>query len=182
MIWIGTSGYSFDDWSGVFYPPDLPRGKRLDHYVQHFRTVEVNSTYYRLPHPAVLHQMEKKTPVGFRFIVKLNQDATHKKTTDPEHYRAFLDVIRPLEEAGKFYGALAQFPWGFKRTAGNRDHLLRIRDGMDGRPVFVEFRHDSWACDETFHELRAEGLGYCAVDEPELRGLFPRHDPVDFFQ
>lgn len=173
MIWIGTSGYSFDDWSETFYPPDLPRGERLVHYATRFRTVEVNSTYYRLPHPVVLRQMERKTPAGFRFLVKLHQDVTHKRTDDPDHYRQFLECIAPLEETGKFYGALAQFPWGFQRTGANIDHLRRMRERMGERPVFVEFRHDSWAREETFAELQEEGLGLCSVDEPRLRGLFP---------
>ena len=173
MIWVGTSGYSFDDWHGVFYPPALPRGDRLSHYARHFSVVEVNSTYYRLPHPVVLRQMERKTPEGFRFIVKMHQDVTHKRARDPSLFRSFLDVIAPLEEVGKFYGALAQFPWAFRRTAENLEHLGTIRDCMEGRPVFVEFRHDSWAREESFRCLRSLGLGFCVVDEPRLPGLFP---------
>jgi uncharacterized protein YecE (DUF72 family) len=173
MIFVGTSGYSFDDWQGVFYPPGLPRGQRLNFYTRHFPAVEVNSTYYRLPHPMVLRQMERKTPDGFRFLVKLNQEVTHRGCSTPEHFHTFLDAISPLEEVGKFYGALAQFPWGFKRTPRNIEHLGRIRERMGERPVFVEFRHDSWACEETFALLKDLGLGFCAVDEPKLRGLFP---------
>ena len=173
MIRIGTSGYSFDDWHPSFYPPDLPKGKRLDFYASRFRCVEVNSTYYRLPHPAVMHQMEKKTDRDFRFFVKLNQQVTHKGIAEEEHFRAFLDVIAPLEDSGKFCGALAQFPWAFRRTRDNIEHLRRIREHMTGRHLFVEFRHDSWAKEETFSELRELDLGFCAVDEPNLRGLFP---------
>ena len=173
MIWIGTSGYSFDDWQLSFYPPGLKRGQRLNHYVRHFRTVEVNSTYYRLPNPIVLRQMERKTPADFRFLVKLNQAVTHKGVSDPDHFRTYLKAIEPLEDVGKFYGSLAQFPWAFRRTPRAVDHLRAIKDRMGDRPVFAEFRHDSWACDETFAELRELGLGFCAVDEPRLRGLFP---------
>ena len=173
MIWIGTSGYSFDDWHLSFYPPGLKRGQRLNYYVRHFKTVEVNSTYYRLPNPIVLRQMERKTPSGFRFLVKLNQAVTHKGVSDSDHFRTFLEVIEPLEEEGKFHGALAQFPWAFRRTPQNTDHLRRIKDHLGDRPIFVEFRHDSWARDETFDELRKHGIGFCAVDEPRLRGLFP---------
>jgi uncharacterized protein YecE (DUF72 family) len=173
MIWIGTSGYSFDDWHGPVYPMDLPKGERLNFYTRLFKAVEVNSTYYRLPHPAVFHQMERKTPEGFRFLVKLHQDVTHRNAQEPEHYRAFLDLLRPLEEAGKFHGALAQFPWAFRRTPQNLDHLRVIGDRMEGRCTFVEFRHDSWAREETFQDLRDAGLGFCSVDEPRLKGLFP---------
>ncbi len=173
MIWIGTSGYSFDDWHGVFYPPDLPKGKRLDHYVRHFRTVEINSTYYRMPHPAVMAQIVRKVPDGFRFMVKMHQDVTHRNVSDPAHFKAYLDLLAPFEERGTFHGALAQFPWGFRRSPQNRDHLRRIRDSMGARPVFVEFRNDSWAHEDTFRDLKGLDLGFCVVDEPRLNGLFP---------
>ena len=173
MIWIGTSGYSFDDWHGPFYPPDLPKGKRLDCYVRSFRTVEINSTYYRLPHPAVMFQIVRKTPEGFRFMVKMHQDVTHRSVSDPSHFKTYLEVLGPFEEAGKFHGALAQFPWSFRCTPGNVDHLRRIRERMGERPVFVELRNDTWARDETFEELGRLKLGFCVVDEPKLKGLFP---------
>lgn len=173
MIWIGTSGYSFDDWTGSFYPPGTPSGERLNYYAKQFRTVEVNSTYYRLPHPIVLRKMEQKTPDGFRFMVKVHQDVTHKRILAPESVRAFLDLLSPLEEAGKFQGALAQFPWAFKCDSAALLHLEALREAMGERPVFVEFRHNSWAREETFDALQKLGLGFCAVDEPRLPGLFP---------
>ncbi len=64
-IIVGTSGYSFDDWEGEFYPPGLPKGKRLDYYKDHFNAVEINSTYYRIPHPAVFYNMAKKVDGNF---------------------------------------------------------------------------------------------------------------------
>jgi uncharacterized protein YecE (DUF72 family) len=173
MIRIGTSGYSFDDWHGPFYPPGLARGKRLDFYVRYFRAVEINSTYYRMPHPAVMFQIVKKAPEEFRFMVKLHQDVTHKNLSDPSHFDAYFQVLRPFEEAGKFHGALAQFPWSFQRSRDNVDHLRRIRERMGERPVYVEFRHESWAREETFQELRDQHLGFCVVDEPRMKGLFP---------
>lgn len=173
MIWIGTSGYSFDDWGGTFYPRGVKPGERLNYYATRFKAVEVNSTYYRLPPPVVLAQMERKTPPGFRFVVKMHQDVTHKRSADDAHFRSFLDVIRPLEDAGKFYGALAQFPFSFRCTRAAVGHLDMIRERMGDRPVFVEFRHDSWAREGTFEHLRKSGLGFCVVDEPRLSGLFP---------
>src|SRR5205823_667763 len=88
-ILIGTSGYSFADWVGPFYPPGTARGDFLDYYSGQFDAVEVNSTYYRIPHPRVIEQMEKKTPPGFHFMVKLNRAMTHDGSRDPELYRVF---------------------------------------------------------------------------------------------
>lgn len=79
-IRIGTSGYSFEDWRGEFYPTDVVKGKMLDHYVKFFRTVEINSTYYRIPHPAVMAKIAKKAPDGFDFMVKVPQSFTHRRT------------------------------------------------------------------------------------------------------
>jgi uncharacterized protein YecE (DUF72 family) len=172
-ILIGTSGYSFADWVGPFYPAGMKSGDFLGFYAQHFDAVEVNSTYYRIPHPRVLDQMEKKTPRGFRFVVKLNQAMTHEGSRDPALYRDFLAVLEPLKRAEKYDGVLAQFPWGFKRTDENRRHLEALRGLLPDEPLFVEFRHDSWLTPQLEPSLRRHRIGYCAVDEPSLPGLVP---------
>src|SRR5437773_625369 len=123
MILIGTSGYSFPDWVGPFYPLGTDRGKMLDHYVQHFPTVEVNATYYRIPPPSTLHAMERKTPPGFEFVVKAHHDMTHKRSLDDEIYQAFARSVDPLLQAGKLSGVLAQFPYAFRRTRENEKFL-----------------------------------------------------------
>jgi len=173
VIRIGTSGYSFDDWVGAFYPPGTRKGDMLGYYARQFDTVEVNSTYYRIPHPIVLRKMEEKTGEGFEFVIKANQEMTHKASRDPEIYRQFREVLEPMKEAGKFSGVLFQFPWGFKNTAETRAHLAFLGDAFPEEPLFVEFRHDSWIQEEMFDFLRQKGLGYCSVDEPDLRGLVP---------
>jgi uncharacterized protein YecE (DUF72 family) len=98
---------------------------------------------------------------------------THEGAEDPALYGTFLEAIRPLADAGKFDGLLAQFPWGFKRTPGNEAHLERMRERLGGENLFVEFRHASWAADDLESWLAARGLGYCVVDEPALEGLMP---------
>ena len=172
-ILVGTSGYSFADWVGPFYPEGMRSGDFLSFYAEHFDTVEVNSTYYRIPHPRVLDQMERKTPPGFRFVVKLNQAMTHQASRDPALYHEFLAALEPLKRAEKYDGLLAQFPWGFKRTDANRRHLETLRGLLPGEPLFVEFRHDSWLTPQLEPSLRAHRMGYCVVDEPQLPGLLP---------
>ncbi|KPJ61265.1 MAG: hypothetical protein AMJ46_02930 [Latescibacteria bacterium DG_63] len=173
MIRIGTSGYSFDDWIGNFYPPGIRKGDMLSHYAKHFKVVEVNSSYYRIPHPAVFYQMEKKTGPDFEFFVKANKAMTHEGSTTPALYEKFMDSCRPLIEAGKFRGILAQFAWGFKHSAKNLEHLRKMRDNFKDTPLVVEFRNDSWMKDEVFSFLEQERISFCAVDEPNLRGLMP---------
>ncbi len=172
-IVIGTSGYSFADWVGPFYPAGTRSGDFLSYSARRFRAVEVNSTYYRIPHPRVLAQMEKKTPPGFRFVVKLNQAMTHERSLAPALVREFLAVLEPLKAAGKYDGLLAQFPWAFKRGPASESHLEGLRAALGEEPLFVEFRHDSWAAPEVEPWLRERRLGFCAVDEPALEGLMP---------
>jgi uncharacterized protein YecE (DUF72 family) len=172
-IFVGTSGYSFADWVGPFYPAGTRPGDFLAHYARHFAAVEVNATYYRVPPPAAVAAMERKSPTGFRFLVKVNQAMTHERLLEPGLVRAFRAALTPLKEAGKFDGLLAQFPWGFRRSEANEAHLSRLRQVLEDDALFVEFRHDSWAGADVADHLRAEGLGFCAVDEPALEGLMP---------
>lgn len=170
---VGTSGYSFADWIGPFYPPGTPSGRFLGFYARHFDVVEVNATYYRIPAPGMFERMAAKTPPGFRFVVKLNGAMTHEGSRDPGLYRTFVDLLEPLKDAGKYDGLLAQFPGGFRGTAANRDHLEAMRGLLGDEPLFVEFRHDSWLAPDLEPWLRARRLGYCTVDEPKLPGLLP---------
>ena len=172
-IWVGTSGYSFADWVGPFYPPGTKRADFLGYYARHFPCVEVNATYYRIPPPRTLEQMERKTPDGFRFMVKLNQAMTHERSLEGTLVRDFLAAIEPLKAAGKYHGLLAQFPWAFRRDAGSKAHLERLRDSLPDEPLWVEFRHDSWIHPQLPAWLSERQLGYCAVDEPALPGLVP---------
>jgi len=173
LISIGTSGYSFPDWVGTFYPTGTKRQDMLGFYSRHFRTVEVNSTYYRIPPPRVLEQMERKTPPGFDFIVKLNKAMTHEGSESQELYDRFLSILEPLEKAGKLGGVLAQFPWGFRMSEENLTHLGRMRDPFGRIPFFAEFRNSSWNSDRTFDFLAGNRIGFCIVDEPSLKGLMP---------
>ena len=172
-ILVGTSGYSFPDWVGPFYPPGTRSGDFLAFYARHFDVVEVNSTYYGIPQPRVMAQMEQKTPAGFRFVVKLNHAMTHEGERSPALYQQFLAAIEPLKQAGKYDGLLAQFPWAFKRNPEALGHLEVLRERLPEEPLFVEFRHESWNVSEIGPWLRERSLGFCAVDEPALKGLMP---------
>jgi uncharacterized protein YecE (DUF72 family) len=172
-VLIGTSGYSFADWVGPFYPPGTPSHRFLDYYARHFDTVEVNATYYRIPPPRTLEQMEKKTPPGFHFVVKLNKAMTHEDSCDPSLYRDFKALLEPLKAAGKYDGLLAQFPWGFRRSLDSIRHVEGVRESLPDEPLFVEFRHDSWLTPELEPWLTSLKLGFCSVDEPRLDHLLP---------
>jgi uncharacterized protein YecE (DUF72 family) len=175
-IRIGTSGYSFDDWVGSFYPPALRRTERLAFYSRHFDVVEINATYYRIPSRASFEAMARKTPPDFTFIVKGPRSMTHDRDLSgafPTDWDTFISAVEPLREAEKLDGILLQFPYAFRYGRASLDYLKRVRDRLGFHRVFVEFRHVSWNSDDTFEYLRRHRIGYCAVDEPELPGLMP---------
>ena len=170
---VGTSGYSFADWVGPFYSEGLPKGKMLDFYKDHFQAVEINSTYYRIPHAVVFYHMVKKVPADFEFIIKTHRSFTHDRKDLEENAEAFNEAIRPLRDSGTFRGLLAQFPWSFRFSPANLQYLLKGRDFFGDAPLFVEFRNAGWDKPEVYDSLSENDIGFCCVDEPQLEGLFP---------
>ena len=170
---IGTSGYSFQDWKGRFYPSNIPDGKMLLHYVKHFSCAEVNSTYYRIPHPKVFHHMVQKVPENFEFIIKVHSDVTHKREKPESSLDELALAIQPAVDKDMFCGYLAQFPYSFKNKQLNRQYLACLSQLTDQRPLFVEFRHVSWATPPLYDFLRKHHLHYVNVDEPALTNLLP---------
>jgi uncharacterized protein YecE (DUF72 family) len=173
VIYLGTSGYSFRDWVGPFYPSGTRSAEMLSCYARSFSAVEINATYYRVPPARAFARMADQTSPGFCFTVKLPAVATHERVRDRVAFEAFLTAVAPLEEAGKLRGLLAQFPFSFRAGEEGHAHLRFLRDTLGERPLFVEFRHESWAQPGTFALLESLGAGFCAVDEPRLPGLFP---------
>jgi uncharacterized protein YecE (DUF72 family) len=175
MIRVGTSGFSYKDWVGPYYPPDLNEQDWLAYYAREFSTCELNFTYYRLPNAKMLARMADKTPPGFMFAVKAFQGLTHERDISPnaQAFHDFTVSLQPLIDADKFGCILAQFPFSFHGTKENRDYLRRLRDGLGDLATVVEFRNEGWLTDTTFDLLRELRMGFCCVDEPRLKGLIP---------
>ncbi len=178
QIRIGTSGYSFPDWVGLFYPTGIEKGKMLDFYVQHFRSVEINSTYYRIPHPVVMRNIERKTPPDFEFIIKTHSSFTHERGNIEAPTTEFLSSLEPMAESGKLKGLLAQFPGSFHFSESHLDYVVSGSKLFGGLPLFAEFRHDSWLNPLVKPALQGSGVGYCNVDQPALPHLMPAESAV----
>lgn len=171
-ILIGTSGYSYKDWVGPFYPPGLPERQMLAFYAQRFPFTEVNATFYRLPPARTFEGMLRHVPAGFLFTIKAYRTLTHERETGSERdARLFREALRPLEEAGRLGAVLLQFPYAFKNEAAERGWLGRLREWLPDLPLVVEFRHEGWFREATYAWLRSLGLGFTSVDAPPLRGL-----------
>ncbi len=170
MIYVGTSGFQYDDWVGLYYPEDLPKKDWLSYYAKEFDTLEVNFTYYTMPSAKSLFAMAKKVPDHFLFTVKATQEMTHARERDPKVFAQFAEAITPLREANKFGAILAQFPNSFHNSHESQEYLKWFREQLGDLPVVVEFRNKDWLNEETYQLLRECDFGFCGVDEP----YFPR--------
>jgi uncharacterized protein YecE (DUF72 family) len=170
---VGTSGYSFEDWVGTFYPPGTRKQDMFARYVQVFPAVELNFTYYRMPTQRTLEALARRSPADFTFWVKANQELTHK------HNRAvageFIDGLQPLRDAGKLAGVLMQFPQSFHRTVENRKYLAAAIRDFAATPLAVEFRHCSWEAPATLDGLRERNVALVVPEVPAIDSLY--HSP-----
>lgn len=182
QLYLGTSGFSFDDWVGTVYPERLPRSQWLAYYEQAlgFTTLEVNYTYYRMPSAGTMAGMARKTSPEFKFTVKTHRSMTHDIlqpdraiTDNPGAFKEYRAGLRPLVDSGKLGCILAQFPYPFVNEPRAQEYLARTVDRLADLHLVVEFRHHSWAVPQTFERLRERGVGFCAVDEPSRPKLMP---------
>ncbi|MGC8767032.1 MAG: DUF72 domain-containing protein [Brevinematia bacterium] len=180
-ILIGTSGWSYEDWIGNFYPEDLPKNKFLYFYSQHFNTVEINFSYYSLPNKYIINSILKNTPNDFVFTVKLHNSFTHQKDFEKPYSEIpikerdeFLKAIESLRNNEKLDTILAQFPQSFHHSEGNLEYIVKLRNAFEGYILAVEFRSNSWVNDVVLKTFREEDITFVSVDEPDIRGLLPR--------
>jgi uncharacterized protein YecE (DUF72 family) len=174
-ILVGTSGYSYGDWRGPFYPAGLPRAAYLDFYRGHFPVCELNFTYYRAPTAAQLGRLLAASQGQVTFTLKLPGALTHQRAGDPgPGVEALHEAVVPLVEAGVLGAVLAQFPQSFRPGPAASAYLHALLDRLRPLPTVVELRSAAWVGQDTFDDLRRRGVAWCAVDEPELPGLTPR--------
>jgi uncharacterized protein YecE (DUF72 family) len=167
---VGTSGYSFPDWVGTFYPAGTSREGMFELYARQFAAVELNFTYYRMPTLSAIDGLTRRSPEGFSFWVKANQQLTHEQNRSVA--AEFLDSLSPMAEAGKLSGILLQFPQSFHRTLETRQYLAAVLEDLSGPPLAVEFRHQSWADPSVAAGLRARNTTLVIPDVPDVPGLY----------
>lgn len=175
-LFIGTSGWTYDHWKGPFYPDELPRTRWLEFYCEHFRSVEINNTFYQLPKKDTLRNWGKRVPDGFLFSVKASSYITHaKKLKDPEQsVHRFLDHISVLQD--RLGPVLFQLPprWHF-----NRERLATFLEALSRDFSYVfEFRDRSWLNQDTQELLSKHNAALCFYD---LEGFqSPKDITADF--
>jgi uncharacterized protein YecE (DUF72 family) len=167
-ILVGTSGWSYKEWRGSFYPPKLATEEMLAFYASRFITVEVNNSFYRIPSEKVLAGWAAQVPPNFRFVVKASRRITHNSRLADEDgsLEYFLRAINPLGE--RLGPTLFQLPPTFKKDTGRlRNFLIRLPPRW---MAALEFRHASWFAEEVYDLLRCHDIALVTVDEDDTEG------------
>lgn len=161
-LYVGTSGYSYKPWKGPFYPKDLPDRQMLRYYGEHFRTVEINNSFYAMPKASVLEGWGEMVPADFKFVLKGPQKITHMRRLKgaEELVAEFLEVTATLAE--RRGPLLFQLPPNMKKDVARLQAFLGLLPSQV-RAAF-EFRHASWFDDEIFQLLREHRAALCLAD------------------
>jgi uncharacterized protein YecE (DUF72 family) len=161
MLYAGTSGFSYSNWKGNFYPASLSGAKMLAYYAERLNGVELNGSFYRTPPEATLQRWASQVPPGFRFCMKANRGLTYSADSFDRVglARIFSERIAPLAE--KLGPVLLQFPPIRQKNL----HLLDALLTAVRWPVAAEFRHASWFDEETYEVLREHGASLVVTDE-----------------
>jgi uncharacterized protein YecE (DUF72 family) len=165
-IHIGTSGWSYDHWENVLYPPGLPSTERLRYYVGTFGTVELNSSFYRWPRNASFVSWRRRLPPGFLLSVKAPRGLTHgKKLYSPDVWvERIIQCWHELRDRRAVL--LVQLPPSMERDDARLSYFLGCLP--DWIRVTVEFRHDSWNSEDVFQLLEHHGAAYCIMSGANL--------------
>jgi uncharacterized protein YecE (DUF72 family) len=166
MLWIGTSGYSYPEWKGSFYPAKLPQAQMFAYYAKRHSTVEINHTFRSMPDAQVISAWAAAAPEGFRYTLKAPQQITHHKRLvgAEEHLAELLAGARLLGPT--LATILFQLPHNMKIDTGKLGDFLAMLPA-EIRVAF-EFRHASWHDDAVYDLLRAKNAALCIADTEAL--------------
>ncbi|RMD88150.1 MAG: DUF72 domain-containing protein [Calditrichaeota bacterium] len=182
-VHIGTSGWIYPHWRGCFYPEDLPQKSWFEFFAQHFRTVEINNTFYRLPSVNAVIAWEQQAPENFIYAVKASRFITHvKKLKDPEE--GLTNFMQTIEHLKDHLGPiLFQLPPRWRPDLERFERFLQLL-GNFGQHLWVfEFRQDEWFEEPVLDLLRNYSMGFCIHDMAGLncpKAITARHVYIRF--
>ena len=169
-VFLGTSGYSYEDWVGPFYPRGTRKPQMLEYYQHFFAATELNYTYYTMPRASTLFQIRNRAP-HMQFSVKAHQSLTHERRGTRQSWQDFADAMTVLSDTGQLACLLFQFPYSFKCSNDSYAYLDEVIDYFDAFHIVLEFRHVSWHNDATYDYSKKRGATLCSIDAPRLPGL-----------
>jgi uncharacterized protein YecE (DUF72 family) len=165
QVLVGTSGYSYKEWKGTFYPEDLKAADMLRYYAERLTTVEINNTFYRMPKASVLENWAAQVPEDFVFVLKGSQRITHMQRLKNAGESVDYLFTTAATLGPKLGPVLFQLPPSLKKDVPRLVTFLELLPG--DRPVAFEFRHETWFDDEVYDALRTRGAALCAADTDE---------------
>ena len=168
MLFLGTSGWVYKHWMGIFYPEELHGEQQLEFYAQHFSTVEVNYSFYRLPEKSVFETWREQSPQDFLFAVKGSRYLTHmKKLKDPvEPLTRLMERASGLQE--KLGPILFQFPHTWCVNCSRLEFFLELLQTYPQQRYTFEFRHNSWLNPQVYKLLERAGAALCLPVSPTV--------------
>ncbi len=178
-LMIGPAGWSYKDWVGTVYP-GTARIDQLLYIARRFNTIELNSSFYRVPGERIVASWTSRLSDidGFQFSIKVFQGFTHGRKGSRDEAHRFIDAFAPLISTGRIGAFLLQFPWSFKNNAESREWIETLSDWFRGQPVAVELRHGSWNNAAALKLLEDSNLAFCNIDQPVIGDSVPPTDHV----
>jgi uncharacterized protein YecE (DUF72 family) len=174
-IVVGTSGYSYKEWRGSFYPEKIREKDMLRYYSERLKAVEINNTFYRLPARETLLRWAEQVPDGFTFALKASQRITHRQRLGPSSLETVTYLFEIASALGERLG-----PVLFQTPPFLQKDVERLRAFLGAlppaRPVAFEFRHESWFDDEVYAALRGRNAALVSADKDDTVG--PAPEPV----
>jgi uncharacterized protein YecE (DUF72 family) len=166
MIYVGTSGYSYKEWRGSFYPEKIAAKDMLSFYASHFQALELNNTFYRVPQRSLIESWMSQVPENFRFTVKASQGITHFRRLKNAGYatRLMLETMSAFED--RFGAVLFRMPEDMEKDVGRLESFLKELPA--GTRAAFEFRNATWYDDDVLGLLRSQNRALCVSDTDEI--------------
>src|SRR5690349_7671858 len=165
-LYVGTSGYSYKEWKGSFYPEKIPAKDMLAYYAAHLHAVELNNTFYRMPQPGMIESWKTQVPENFRFSVKAPQVITHfRRLKDAgQQTRQMLNTVSALED--HLGAVIFRLPEEMKKDLPRLETFLKQVPA--DTPAVFDFRHPTWFDDDVVSLLRSQNRVFCISDIEDL--------------
>jgi uncharacterized protein YecE (DUF72 family) len=165
-LYVGTSGYSYKEWKGSFYPEKIAPGEMLSYYASRLHAVELNNTFYRLPQKSMIENWKSQVPANFRFSVKAPRLITHfRRLKDAgRETRLMLNAVSALED--RLGAVIFRLPEEMKKDLKRLETFLKVLPA--DTPAVFDFRHPTWFDDEVVALLRSQRCVLCVSDIEDL--------------
>ncbi len=172
-VYIGTSGYNYEDWKGTFAPADTENYDLLTHYIaSKLNFLELTYTFYRMPIAEKIEGIMERLSDDMKLSIRLHKSLMRKKPSSLE-IESFKEGISPAVNSGRAVALFADFHHLFSASRENFDILLELKDNFKDIPLFIELTNSTWHKSRFYDEFKASEIGLCVVDGPSFRGFAP---------